>query len=172
MPPSRPLKPEKRSSRGTRGLPSAALQNSALSSKRVGSQSITMLVNRFYRSVAEARAHCSDIEFRAQLDMITSTRAILRDHLDDWRHTELDPAVSTLVSISSSWSDQCGESFSIVHDRSKAIAFEQDFVESLMDPSGPDERVGRDRRTAPLFIKGSCSPHRHHRLSLPRGRRR
>lgn len=112
-------------------------------------------VAEFYKAVEDARHHCSSPKFDSQIALLIATQRILLDHLGEWRHTELDPAVPCLVNISASWSDQFGSAFSIVHDASKPIAFEQDIVEALMDPDGPDIRVGRDRRVMPLFIKAT-----------------
>ena len=112
-------------------------------------------IMNFYSAVYEARKRCKSSQFVPQLKTITRTREILRNNLSNWRHTDLDPALPCFMNLAGAWSDQFGEAFSILHDDSKPIDFDRDLIESLMDPNAEDIRVGRDRRTTPLFIKST-----------------
>lgn len=112
-------------------------------------------IMNFYSAVFEARKKCNSPQLLPELETITRTREILRDSMSGWRHTDLDPALPCFMNLSGAWSDQFGEAFSILHDESKAIDFDKDLFESLMNPNAEDIRVGRDRRTTPLFIKST-----------------
>ena len=109
----------------------------------------------FYAAVDEAKRKCRNSELVPILGLLAATRGIVQDQLDRCLHTELDPAITSLVHLSGIWSDQFGQPFSIIHDRSKSVDFDKDLVEALMDPSGPDIRVGMDRRVGPLFSKAT-----------------
>jgi len=113
-------------------------------------------ITEFYGAVSDCRARCGKYQnFQEIFDILTATRTRVGDYLPEWSPTELDPALSTFMSLSSAWSDQLGEVFSVIHDDSKPIAFDKDLVEALMDSNGQDVRVGRDRRTGPLFIRAT-----------------
>ncbi len=128
------------------------LQQSFIDMIRIKSNSA---ISSFFNAVNSAKQKCSNPRLAIHLHQIGATRGIVQDHLTNWSHTELDPAIPSLLYISSLWSDQFGQPFSIIHDCSKPIAFEKDFVEALMDPDGPDIQVGRDRRVSPLFLKAT-----------------
>jgi hypothetical protein len=112
-------------------------------------------ISRFFDAVNNCIQKCKNSKMLSLLRQIGKTRGIVQDHLGNWPHAELDPAVPCLFHLAASWSDQFGHAFSIIHDHSRSLAFEKAFVEALMDPNGPDIRVGRDRRVMPLFIKAT-----------------
>lgn len=112
-------------------------------------------ISDFYAAVKEVGRKCRDSQLIPILYLLAATRGIVRNQLDRCSHTELDPATTSLLHLSGIWSDQFAQPFSIIHDRSKSIDFDKDLIEALMDPSGPNIRVGMDRRVAPLFIKAT-----------------
>ena len=112
-------------------------------------------ISDFYAAVNEAERKCRNSELVPILGLLAATRGIVQYQLDRCSHTELDPAITSLLQLSAIWSDQLAQPFSIIHDHSKSVDFDKDLVEALMDPSGPNIRVGRDRRDAPLFIKAT-----------------
>ena len=112
-------------------------------------------ISEFYAAVDEAERKCRNSELVPILGLLAATRGIVQDQLDRCSHTVLDPATTSLLHLSGIWSDQFAQPFAIIHDRSKPIEFDKDLIEALMDPSGPDIRVGMDRRVAPLFIKAT-----------------
>jgi hypothetical protein len=108
-------------------------------------------IKTFYDSINRLYKNCSDEDYKSILGTIAATRDIINDVLQHVNITELDPAVPSFSMHCNSWSNQLSRPFDIIHDQSKAIAFDKNFLERFMDPIATNQEIfGTDRRTVKL----------------------
>jgi len=113
-------------------------------------------VRAFYDVVDSLCRHCINERYMETLELLRQTRAIVDDVLSQVEITTLDPAVPAFLALCQAWEDQLDCTFDIIHDPSKAIAFDQDLLERYMDPDAVTQRIlGVDRRKVKLPFRAT-----------------
>lgn len=65
----------------------------------------------------------------------------------------LDPSFSAALGVMSSWGEQLGEDFEVVHDQTTSMAKQKDEWDALVSPDVESKLVGYDRRTLSFPIR-------------------
>jgi hypothetical protein len=113
-------------------------------------------IEAFYDSVARLYRHCSDKDYKSILATIAATRHIVGRVLANVEITDLDPAVPSFLVLCEAWDRELARPFQILHDCSKAIAFDKSLLERFMEPAVTDQEVlGAGRRTVKLPLRAT-----------------
>jgi len=94
-------------------------------------------VARVVEQIRRMRAANKHADFDADLEMLLSTEKIIDDLVSDSDPVALDPDIPTFVELAAQWSAALGVPFEIVHDRSKPLEREKDYLERLMSLTKP-----------------------------------
>ena len=101
----------------------------------------------FFDSLDEACETCSHADFIEEtLAPIITSRPLIPSLMENWGETELDPGVASFIALCSSWSDDYPDGYSVIHDDSKPMAYDEDFIRALMDSEA------RETLALPVFM--------------------
>ncbi len=78
---------------------------------------------------------------------ILVSETMIREILANNEPRSIDPAVSSVIFLCSKWGDRLSNEFHIVHDRSKPVYAERNFIEKFMTRDIEPQAIGYDRRT-------------------------
>ncbi len=111
-------------------------------------------IRKFYRSVELLVENCKDSSYAESWSPVLMSRMMIDDILAPLNFNSIDPAIPAFVEHCTVWGNRLNEDFVVVHDTSKPIIQERDFLERLMDKSQEKVELGYDRRkfTLPLPV--------------------
>jgi len=112
-------------------------------------------IKAFYDIIRLSMDHAKD-SFLGVLGQLFDTQVVVIADEHFGCGGELDPAISEFVRHSTIWTQRLGREFVIIHDESKPIVENRDFLESLMSAHEKPVIVGYDRRKAvfPICAQG------------------
>lgn len=108
----------------------------------------------FHALTSTLSAHYRSAAFAHLLAIIASSSFDPTAH-GPYRPSELDPAIPSFVQHCAAWGEHLGSRFHLVHDDSKPIEYEREFLAMLMPRDAPTVTVGADRRTFQLPLKAT-----------------
>jgi|GEM_PF-356701 len=111
-------------------------------------------IEQFYSDVEALHDTCSSDSFRADIDMILSTKYIIADALDGIEKEALDPSIPALFCQCLNWGEVHPKGFHVIHDDSQTLEKQKSLFAQFMDWTQDTIELGYDRRKFNLPLKG------------------
>lgn len=112
--------------------------------------------DHFYRRLRDLSVECRDEQFRSEvLEMLSATRVVVDDMLENATTWEIDPAVPAFLVLGTEWDAQLDDKWNIVHDQSKPIEHAEEILACFLGARQPGRLVGYDRRKARLPLRAT-----------------
>jgi hypothetical protein len=112
-------------------------------------------IGAFYGTLRRMYAECSDETFGSAVATLIATESLIGDLLDHTVITDLDPAIPAFISVATEWDKQIQAEWQIVHDESKPLAFELDYIQCFLASDEPRRGVGQGEHYGELPLRAT-----------------
>lgn len=113
----------------------------------------TTEINSFYDCIEQMKHACSDEKFKSSIDLITSTKKHIARILKTIDKSALDPSIPALFNQCVLWGNIYPKGIKLIHDDSKPVEQQQEFLKLFMNLTKKEIEIGYDRRKFKLPLK-------------------